>query len=514
MADRIGGITIPISYDTSEVTKAIKEMNKETSASFSELSKIEKALKFNPDSTELLAQKMEVLGNVIEDSKKKLELLKKAQEEAAKSTDTKKGQEEYRKLTREIIETESKLELYQGRLDKVTDEMNGHVKSLDKFADGLASAGDKIKSAGGKMEKVGETATKYVTAPILGIGGAAMVAWNEVDEAVDGIIAGTGATGEAAEALEKSFKSVSKKVPNSLGDVGVAIANLNTKLGLQGEELEVATTAALKYSDVNKTDVGTSVNNVAKVMAAADIESKDFSKTLSKLTAASQDSGVSVDDLTAAYEKSGATLRTLGYSFDESISMVAQWEKAGLNAEDMLKGMQKYIVSNDKATEALAKTHEKESNKLEELNKRLDEVKGTKGKTSEETEKLKVKEEELTKKIKEQEKVVESAGKMLEGTTAASREEMDKLVQSIKDTEDPQEAMNKAIEVFGSKNGPAFVDAIKSGKLNYDEFADTVSKANNRLTDTWDATQDPIDRFKTAVNDLKITGAELGGDLQ
>lgn len=508
------GVVLPIGYDITDAQKALKELNKESGENFKELKQIEKALKFNPENTELLTQKMKLLGDSVGTSKEKLELLKKAQEEASKNLDTKEGQEEYRKLSREIIETESKMKMYEDRIQSTNKEMDHQKSKLDKLGDGLGKVGDGFKAAGDKMDKVGTGLTKAVTGPIVGVGAAAMVAWKEVDEATDGIIAGTGATGEAADDLIKSFKKVSKEVPADLGDVGTSVANLNTKFGLTGPALEDATTAALKYADVNKVDVGNSINSVAKVMAAADIKSDKFSDTLSKLTAASQDSGVSVDDLTAAYETNGPALRTLGYSFEDSISMIAKWEKAGLNSGDMLKGMQKYIISNDKASQELVKTHDKETAKLADLNQKLEEVKGTKGKTADETKKLKKTEEELTKKIQEQEKVVESSGKAIESSTAASKDGMDALMQSIKDTKDPQEQLNKAIEVFGKKNGPAFVDAIKSGKMNYEEFAKTIEGSGDRLTTTFEAMQDPTDKLKTTLNKLKITGSELGDQMQ
>ena len=508
------GVVLPIGYDITDAQKAIKDLDKETRSSFKELREIDKSLKFNPDNTELLTQKMDVLGTHIGTTKEKLELLKKAQEEASKNLDTKEGQEAYRKLSREIIETESKLEMYNNRLKKTEDAINPTIDKIDKMAESLEKSGDKFKKTGERMEKVGGGLTKGLTAPILGIGGAAMLAWNDVDEAVDGIIAGTGATGDAAKDLEKSFKNVARNVPNDVGDVGVALANLNTQFGLQGEALEEATTMALKYADVNGVDVGNAVNTVGKIMKAAGEDAGDFNVILSKLTAASQDSGVSVDELTGLYEKNGSTLRGLGYDFDDSISMMAQWEANGLNSQDMLKGLQKYMVSSSKDAQKLSDAFEKETKTLDDLNIEYENIKNTKGKTKEENEKLRKKEEELSDQIAKQKVVVEESGKVFQDSTMANKDEFNKLVESIKSGKDPQDAMNTAIEVFGTKNGPAFIDAIQNGKLSFEDFADTVSSSEDRLSTTWDDMQDPVDSFKTAMNDLKITGSELGGGIQ
>jgi phage-related minor tail protein len=51
---------------------------------------------------------------------------------------------------------------------------------------------------------------------------------------------GTGATGAAFAELQDSFRNVAKEVPNDLGDVATAIAELNTRTGATGGELEAS----------------------------------------------------------------------------------------------------------------------------------------------------------------------------------------------------------------------------------------------------------------------------------
>ena len=57
----IKGITIKIGGDTTELTKALKDVNGVIAKSNSELKSLNQALKLDPKNTELLAQKQEVL---------------------------------------------------------------------------------------------------------------------------------------------------------------------------------------------------------------------------------------------------------------------------------------------------------------------------------------------------------------------------------------------------------------------------------------------------------------------
>ena len=76
MAKRITGVTVEIGGDTTALSTAIKNLNKEISASQSELKEVEKLLKMDPTSTELMTQKQRYLGEEIKATSKKLETLK------------------------------------------------------------------------------------------------------------------------------------------------------------------------------------------------------------------------------------------------------------------------------------------------------------------------------------------------------------------------------------------------------------------------------------------------------
>ena len=118
MSGKVKGITIEIGGDTTKLTKALSEMKKETNSAQNELKQVEKLLKFDPKNTVLLTQKQELLGKQIDGVKNTLQTLKKAQADVEK--DMKNGvqvnAEEYRRLQREILEAEKKLESLEKRL--------------------------------------------------------------------------------------------------------------------------------------------------------------------------------------------------------------------------------------------------------------------------------------------------------------------------------------------------------------------------------------------------------------
>lgn len=118
MAGTIKGITIAFNGDTTKLDKALKDVDKSTKDIDKELKQVNKDLKFNPTSVELWRQKQTLLTQKIDETKKRLDILKQGQKQM--DTDgVDKNSAQYRQLQREIIETESKLKTFKGQLKEV-----------------------------------------------------------------------------------------------------------------------------------------------------------------------------------------------------------------------------------------------------------------------------------------------------------------------------------------------------------------------------------------------------------
>lgn len=86
---------------------------------------------------------------------------------------------------------------------------------------------------------------------------------------------------------------------------------------------------------------------------------------------------------------------------------------------------------------------------------------------------------------------------------------MQELMGKIKGAKSETKAMQIASELFGSKAGPAMAKAIREGRLSFDEFTNAVEDYGDSVDQTFEATLDPIDQFKTTLNELKIVGMDL-----
>ena len=185
----------------------------------------------------------------------------------------------------------------------------------------------------------------------------------EFDEMTDAIIIGTGATGEALEALEESAKGIATTVPISFGEAGNIVQDLNTRLGLTGENLDevgqrVAAAGELMGSAIN-------VESMSGAFAAFNVAADDMAGEMDYLFGVSQSTGIAFDDLTRILESNAPALQGLGFSFQESANMAGLLDKAGMDASGMMGKMSKALVSLAQPGETAAEAYQRVLSEME-----------------------------------------------------------------------------------------------------------------------------------------------------
>lgn len=172
-----------------------------------------------------------------------------------------------------------------------------------------------------------------------GIGKALYEVGQGFNEMTNTIIVGTGASGAALDGLVSSAENIGKSTPSSFADVGTAVADLNTRLGLTGAPLERLSKQMLNMSRVTKTDLGGNIEDLTRVFGDWGISVADQPAALDKVFYASQATGAGINDLAQSVVRMGAPLRQFGFSFEEGLAIFGKWEKEGVNAQTVMAGL-------------------------------------------------------------------------------------------------------------------------------------------------------------------------------
>lgn len=177
MAGNIKGITIEFNGDTTKLGKALTSVNKEIKKTDSALREVDKALKLDPKNTELVAQKQALLAKQVQQTKDKLQLEQTAAKAAGDAMKNGAGvsQEEYAKLSAEVVKTEQNLKKLEDS-SKSTKKIGDEAKESESKVKGLGDAGAKMGSA---VASGAEIAVKSIGA-ITAAAGAALAAVGKI----------------------------------------------------------------------------------------------------------------------------------------------------------------------------------------------------------------------------------------------------------------------------------------------------------------------------------------------
>ena len=197
---------------------------------------------------------------------------------------------------------------------------------VDEASSGLAKMTGSIKGLGAMAAGAG-------AAGLLAIGAASLAAGLTFDEVSDGFVAKTGATGAALAGLEDDFAAVFGSIPTDAKAAGDAMATLAQRTGLVGEPLQDVTIKVLEMSRLLGGDATQNAEGFAKVMESWGLDGATASAALDKIFVAAQQSGIGIGTLMESVKTFGPTLKAMGFTLDESVALLAGFEKGGVNGE-------------------------------------------------------------------------------------------------------------------------------------------------------------------------------------
>ncbi|MBR5097911.1 MAG: phage tail tape measure protein [Spirochaetales bacterium] len=231
---------------------------------------------------------------------------------------------------------------------KISGQTDKSLGAAFKAAESAAASvgkniGSKLASAGAAMGKAAAVGAAAVATATVAAGKALIDLGSEFDKASDAIRIGTGATGEALEALNKDFEAVYSTVPTTMEDASQAIADYNTRLGLTGEPLQELSAQAIQVSNLLGEDLSAVIEESSQAFQQWDIEGEKMGDAMDYVFKASQSTGVGFADLMASSQQYGAQMQELGFDFEETVAMLGQLDKAGVNSSEVMSALKKSV---------------------------------------------------------------------------------------------------------------------------------------------------------------------------
>ena len=301
---KIRGVTVEIGGDTSGLKKALSDVNKEISSTSKQLKDVERLLKLDPKNTELLRQKQKLLSGQIEETKTKLDALKKAEAEL-KSSGVDKNSDQFQALELEVIATEQDLKNLKTEFREF-----GSVAAQQ-----IASVGKDMQDLGNKISDTGEKMTKTLTLPIVAAATAAVKTTADFDSAMAEVAA---TMGKSMSELESETGSVTL----AWGEFNGTLREFAIEMGEKTAFSATEAAQALNYMALAGYDVQTSMEmlpNVLNLAAAGNIDLATASDMVTDVQTAFRISGdrttQMVDEMAKAASTGNTSVKQLGEAF-------------------------------------------------------------------------------------------------------------------------------------------------------------------------------------------------------
>lgn len=279
--NRIKGITIDIGGNTTQLTKALSNVDKSLKDTQTQLKDVNKLLKLDPSNVELLRQKQQLLGKAVADTKARQEELTKALEQAKKAGGTEENQRQQDALQRELIET------------------NAQLKELEKQ---YRSCAPQLEAFATKTKQAAEATRGISTAA--GVAAAGLVAMTvKSAQAADELATDAKVTGFSVEELQK-LKYAADLVDVSYDTMKGSIAKLTKQMASGNKAFET---------------LGVSITNADGSMRAATDVWYDAIQALGQVKNSTERDALSMElfgksamEMAGIVDDGGASLRSLG----------------------------------------------------------------------------------------------------------------------------------------------------------------------------------------------------------
>lgn len=166
---------------------------------------------------------------------------------------------------------------------------------------------------------------------------------SEFDEMTDNIIVGTGASGEALDALCDSAKAIATTVPVSFADAGDIVQDLNTRMGMVGDDLEETGSRVAALGQIMGESVD--LSKLTGSLNAFGVSNEEAAEKMDYLWGVSQATGMGFNELTGIIEAQAPVMQELGFSYEETANMAGLLDKAGMDSSGTMAKMSKALVN-------------------------------------------------------------------------------------------------------------------------------------------------------------------------
>ena len=344
-SSKIKGLMIKIGADTQGLDTALKNVESKGKQAAKELREIDAAMTNAGESAALWSQKQKVLSIALEESRKKLEFLEKAQEQVEQQfNENRINGEQYRAFQREVEYARAAVERYESSLTDAYARANDLGRASGEAADEVDDLGDNTEDAGRQADSAangGFTVLKGALADLVADGirfaagelkdftGDIIRTGMTYEASMSNVAAISGATSAEMERLSEKAQEMGATTKFTAAESADAFSYM-ALAGWKAEDMLSGIDGVLDLAAASNMDLARASDIVTDYLTAFGLTASDSSHFVDVMTYAMANSNTTTDLLGEAYKNCAATAASMGYSAEETTAVLMTMANAGI----------------------------------------------------------------------------------------------------------------------------------------------------------------------------------------
>lgn len=210
-----------------------------------------------------------------------------------------------------------------------TKGFNSALSDLKVFESKTATTNDKLKGLGSAMNSIGSQLSKKVTLPIIGIGVAATKMSADFNQAMSGVKAISGATGDEFKALREKALELGAATAFSSQEVAAGMIEM-AKAGWSSQQIIDGMSGVLDAAAASGESLATVSTIVADAITSFGLAAADSTRVADLMAQAANAGTIDIVDIGESMKYAAPLAKALGFSIEDVTTAIAAMSTAGI----------------------------------------------------------------------------------------------------------------------------------------------------------------------------------------
>lgn len=235
---------------------------------------------------------------------------------------------------------------------KIVLDADGFSEKIDSVMTKVESMGSGLQAAGDKISHMGTKLTVGVTAPIVGIGAAAIKTASDFESTMSQVAAISGATGSDFTKLENLAKEMGETTKFSASEAAEALTYM-AMAGWKTDDMLNGLAGIMNLAAASGENLGTTSDIVTDALTAFGMSASDSGHFADVLAKASSNANTNVSMMGETFKYVAPVAGSLGYSAEDVALAIGLMANSGIKASQAGTSLRSSLTNLVKPTEEM-----------------------------------------------------------------------------------------------------------------------------------------------------------------